>query len=89
MEGAGEGEWLNVPMAPGQVLRHSLQEPEHRQIRWNGAIFQDTKSLTCLCGKQIRHASGEPPAMLSACSDRATIENTSCDCDEELCDTES
>lgn len=35
VEGAGEGEWSSVPMAPGQVLRHSLQEPEHRQIWWN------------------------------------------------------
>lgn len=33
-------------------LRHSRQEPEHRQIGWNGGIFQGTKSLTCLCGKQ-------------------------------------
>lgn len=59
-------------------------------VEW--CYFSGHKELDLALWQTDRNASGEPPAMLSACSDLATIENTcfsSCDCDEELCDTES
>lgn len=42
-----EGEWLSVPMAPGQAQRRSLQEPEHRQIPWNGAGHKELNLPLC------------------------------------------